>query len=187
MSIDQMSGESTGVLPWIGQSYANGGFEGKRVLILGESHYRPIEQKIQDFSMNVVKWHVYTKRVRVFTKVQKILAAIPVGKPVSDDQRSAFWESVAFDNYIQTSVGERSRIRPSPEMWEAAEKPFLQTLNTLKPEFLIVLGKELEKNVSPLIVGIEDIKCVYVKHPSAFGSKLAVAQATFQNVFSLKK
>ena len=137
--------------------------------------------------MNVVKWHVYTKRVRVFTKVQKILAAIPVGKPVSDDQRSAFWESVAFDNYIQTSVGEHARDRPTPEMWEAAKKPFLQTLNRLKPEYLIVLGRELEKNVSPLVAGIEEIKIVYVTHPSAPKFKLGVAQDAFRNVFSSGK
>jgi len=187
MSIDQTSDARIGFQPWIGQNYATTGFKGKKVLILGESHYRPIEQKIQDFSMNVIKWHVYTKRVRVFTKVEMVLTNIPARESVSDDQRSAFWESLAFDNYIQTSVGEHARDRPTPEMWEAAKKPFLQTLNRLKPEYLVVLGRELEKNVSPLVAGIEEIKIVYVTHPSAPKFKLGVAQDAFRNVFSSGK
>ena len=50
------------------------------------------------------------------------------------------WQSVAFTNYIPTSVGEGPGIRPSDAAWKQAEREWPALLDRLKPRVIIVLG-----------------------------------------------
>nr|WP_282557316.1 MULTISPECIES: hypothetical protein [Providencia] len=78
--------------------------------------------------------------------------------------RSNFWEHVAFYNYIQSIVEESGRIRPTNEMWEEAEKPFLVVVESLKPDVVIVLGSMLGEWVPALN---DNVKVAYLYHPSS--------------------
>lgn len=68
---------------------------------------------------------------------------IVTGQHHREADRSAFWNDVAFYNYVQVSVGDSARVRPTAEMFGAAERPFWRTLRELKPTHMLVLGAEL--------------------------------------------
>jgi hypothetical protein len=147
--------------PWIGSRYTTDGIRGVRLLILGESHYGFPGEMRPTFTADVVRALGQQHRFRFFTVIQRLVTG---GSGwLSNDDRSEFWERVAFYNYIQSFPGTRPRWRPTPEMWLAAREPFLQTLSELSPQLLLVLGLELHRNLPelPFRIGV----CI-VSHPS---------------------
>ena len=151
--------------PWVGNKYWSDGLKGVRVLILGESHYGDEGTHNPDFTKEVVKEWGQEKRNRFFTVVQKLVLGQGAG-PVSDEQRSDFWEHVAFYNFVQSLVGTGPRERPTQEMWAAAKAPFLSTVSELKPQVLVVLGFELADNLPVLP---SEVRVCTVQHPSSNG------------------
>jgi hypothetical protein len=87
--------------------------------------------------------------------------------------RAAFWEMVAYCNFIQSFPGARSRIRPSQEMWSMGRESLLLTVHELKPQLVIVLGKELKGHLPELPEGVQ---VCGVPHPSGRGFALNVLQ-----------
>ncbi len=147
--------------PWVGQHYKDG-IGGKRVLILGESHYGDKGDETSEFTRLIIENHGIKKgKHRIYARIKVLIA----GGGLSDPQRDEFWQKVAFYNYIQTAIA-RPRIRPTPEQWEAATDPFLDTVSELSPEFVVVLGVELGKHLPPLPGGV--VAC-NLKHPSSWG------------------
>lgn len=147
--------------PWIGSKYFNSNRFGVRVLILGESHYAP-DNASPTFTSQIVRDEAQDGRHSFFTKVSKVLLGLGNGW-IDDETRSEVWEHVAFYNYIQGLVGKGSRIRPSQEMWANSRRPFLYVLNELKPDVLLVLGKQLANNLP----GTPDsIEVCQIQHPS---------------------
>src|SRR5579871_1141391 len=140
--------------PWIGGRYAGEGIRGVRLLILGESHYSEPKDNRSGFTEDVVREFVQGRRHRFFTVAQRLVSG-GRGWP-SDTDRKEFWDRVAFYNYIQTCL-QATRCRPTPVMWLAAREPFLQTLGGLvpRPQLLLVLGRELRRNLPELPAEIE--------------------------------
>ena len=150
--------------PWIGKRYENRELFGLRILLLGESHYGEPGEENENFTIDVVKYWGQKERLRFFTITAKFLLGKGTGEWLSDNERSDFWEKVAFYNYIQELVGNNSRIRPTSEMWENAKASFLLLCDVLKPELIVVLGKELCSNL-PAIPSKYPYCCV--RHPSS--------------------
>ncbi|MDQ1087007.1 hypothetical protein [Siphonobacter sp. SORGH_AS_1065] len=155
-----------GFLPWVGDKY----FESKpRILILGESHYGQPEDYSNDFTQWVVNEYAVkpANRLRFFTTIANTITGHSGW--MEDEKRSEFWHSVAFYNYIQELVGTGARIRPSDEMWVQAQALFFETLTTLKPEIVIVLGKELSWYVQDALKNkvIGETHFCYWAHPAA--------------------
>ena len=67
----------------------------------------------------------------------------------SEVDRSEFWNDIAFYNYVQQPVGDSPRVRPTFEMFEAAQGAFWETLRELTPTHMLVLGAALWKNLPP--------------------------------------
>ena len=131
--------------PWIGSDYTGAGLGGRRILILGESHYiGDPEWDTPDFSEVVVRKFGIVEPRRFFTVVRRTVQ--PEGGE-SPEERSSFWNSVAFYNYVQSSAGKGPRERPTPEMWRDAAVPFFEVLSALKPHGMVVLGRELWWNL----------------------------------------
>lgn len=131
--------------PWCGCRYTDAPF-GKRVLILGESHYDPDAETPID-QMPTSQKRLFTQRCiqdqiegaqrkRFWTN---IAATFLNHLPTLADKK-VFWHSVAFYNYVQSSAGLRPRMRPTKEQWRAAQAPFVEVLERWKPEVIIVLG-----------------------------------------------
>ena len=149
--------------PWIGSKYATTNAFGKRILVLGESHYGNPYAATTDFTSDVVREYGQRTRYAFFTKVAKVLLQKDKSAWLSDVQRSEVWEHVAFYNYIQELVGDYSRQRPTYEMWLAAERPFLEVIAQLRPHLVLVLGTELARWIPALPA---EITVCTIQHPS---------------------
>jgi hypothetical protein len=148
--------------PWVGSQYELG-IGGVKVLILGEAHYGAPGEEAADFTRAIVMKLGQTERFRFFTVTQKLVS----GEEgyVTNSQRAEFWERVAFCNFIQKFPGESPRIRPTPEMWRDAVEPFIATLEELRPDMVLVLGKELH---GMLPVASDKVSYCYIQHPSSY-------------------
>jgi hypothetical protein len=120
-----------------------------------------------------------TRRHRFFTTIQKLVEDVPRGRWVRNDQREAFWNSVAFYNFVQSFVGAQPRCRPTSEMWDAAAKPFLEVLGKLQPQILIVLGSELRSHLPRFSA---EIRPCFIQHPSSRSFHFDESQDTIRRV-----
>jgi hypothetical protein len=153
--------------PWVGKSYDAEGFFGRRVLILGESHYGTPEQETASFTRECVESLAKAANGhRFFTVVAKLLFGTSPGVKLSRDQRSWLWDRVAFYNYIQAFPSHTSRVRPTGEMWSTAAQCFPALLQRLRPEFVLVLGRELAERIPPIP---PPTSVCAIPHPSSFG------------------
>ena len=127
--------------PWIGERYWTG-LEGCRTLVLGEAHYE--WEKNQTLWPELTIECVREQRDGEWTKQfwTNIVVAFLGYRPSLEDKKK-FWDSMAFYNYIQESVGFGARVRPTRSMWLQAEQPFFSVLNQLQPHLLVVLGYSL--------------------------------------------
>lgn len=140
-------------LPWIGKDYQNGGIFGKRILVLGESHYcgsctrEMCEHNFddcRDFTVSVVsdsylnKQREYANWMKTFTCFERSL----VGEWTDEESRIKIWDSVAFYNYLQYALDTPGKAGES-DAYQKAIEPFYQVLDYCKPELIIVWGKRL--------------------------------------------
>ena len=163
--------------PWVGAQYWTVGLGGVRVLILGESHYGDIGAESATFTTEVVREWAQDKRHRFFTVTQKLVAGIGTDEWVTDEERAAFWEQVAFYNFVQAFPGPEPRYRPTQEMWAAASPAFLATLAELKPQVVVILGIELQGYLPEVPNGIH---LCFAQHPSSRGFQYGQWQPAIQ-------
>ncbi len=133
--------------PWVGASYGRDNrFGGVRLLILGESHYG-IGEEHHNTTQDVVRcWGQELPELRgnehrhmgFFTKTSKLLRR-DSGELTQPD-REAIWEDVAFYNFVQTFVGDCPRTRPTGNQWRDAQEPLDTVLSVLDPDAMLVLG-----------------------------------------------
>ena len=72
------------------------------------------------------------------------------------EQLRSVWDRVAFTNYVNGTVGRGPENRPTPEMWDAARRAFPSLLADLKPQRVIVFGKEMWSEMPPTNVAGTD-------------------------------
>lgn len=171
--------------PWRGSSY-DMGWRGLRILLLGESHYREVDKDYSPvgFTSGVVRRSAIDGPTeRFFTTIYR---AVTGGAIPSVAERSTFWESVAFYNYVQAWVGVGPRYRPTSADWGTGPAPFQSVLESLKPDCVLVLGQELWRNIPhaanettvPLVpsgtavirlyqTGTRQIPAAMIHHPSS--------------------
>lgn len=130
--------------PWIGQNYASGR-EGKRVLVLGESHYA------WENAPERPEWtrHYIQKGIEgVKHKFRTRIAATFAGRILTTEaERHEFWHSIAFANYIPVSVGEAPSQDPTEDMWKAAIPVLADLLATQRPNLLLILSHEVWRRI----------------------------------------
>jgi len=149
--------------PWIGDKYFDSDYFGVRVLVLGESHYGEKQEMRPTITTEVVRWLAQRERHSFFTKVSKVLLGAGKETWLDNKTRSDIWEHIAFYNYIQGFVGNDSRIRPTYDLWNLSREPFLEVVTKLSPAVILVLGKELGRNIPDLPKSIQ-VCCI--QHPS---------------------
>lgn len=130
-------------LPWIGNRY-QAGWNGKRIMVLGESHYCPsYEEALPQITNRVMadlldENSEHESYKNTFTRFANALT----GKSLSFDEKKAFWHSVLFYNYVQVPLPV-ARIAPSEEDFAMSETAFFEVIDTYQPDYIIVLGKRL--------------------------------------------
>ncbi|MBR4350066.1 MAG: hypothetical protein IKP99_05000 [Bacteroidales bacterium] len=133
-------------LPWVGKNYKNGGVFNKRILVVGESHYcgqcdrKECEEHFYHCGRNYTEYTILKhlndtleKGGKTYTTFERAL----VGGAPDEEIKRAIWNSIAFYNYLQYAL-EKPRMKGEDSAYDAAEKPFFQVLDELKPELIIV-------------------------------------------------
>lgn len=118
-------------------------------MILGESHYDESYGQGDRLTEFVVRGHVERrgKQYAFWTKIGRTFVGPSYGDPAS---RRAFWDSVAFYNYVQDFVGTAARQRPTPAHFRSSWAPFGSVLGELQPDVVIALGFGLWGAMEPL-------------------------------------
>lgn len=145
--------------PWVGKNYFSNGYNGKRILVLGESHYCPQELSptgrcypiCKRSLMNEICFSQTEEAIAEFindysgNKYQQTFLCFEraiVGKELTIEEREEFWNSIVFYNYIQFCQGGPRRPLPS-ESWSDSEKAFAEILDIYSPDYIIVWGVRL--------------------------------------------
>jgi hypothetical protein len=149
--------------PYIGKNYFEKGYSGKKLMILGESHYcsdlqdKDCQCGQAEKCLQLSKCEVFTTDAlnRFFDYKKGIAESEPwmttftrftdvfLGKKVSNEKLLAFWDDVMFYNYVQKAIG-GSRTSPAEQNFEDSEKAFFEVLDTYQPDLIIVWGARLE-------------------------------------------
>lgn len=142
--------------PWVGQDYSSGGIFGKRIMVLGESHYcsdmcptcgADFNCECNEFTTNVVKIYLDHNNEReswmnTFLKFERSL----VNHETTPEESLKIWNSLLFYNYLQTAMP-GARVAGTTEQYKAAEEPFFSVLEQYQPDLLIVWGVRLWDNM----------------------------------------
>jgi len=147
--------------PYAGDEY-HIGYCGKKLLILGESHYcdqiyntttdcgkeEECQQlpECQNFTIDVLERFLDSKEtgkkerwMRTFTRFTNIF----LGGRATKEEVLVFWDCVMFYNYVQMAM-EHSRIPPDKHYFAISETAFFEVLEEYKPDLVIVWGARLE-------------------------------------------
>ena len=152
-------------LPFVGDNYEHGisfdkegnlvlGTEeklGKRVLVLGESHYCDgdccdcgnfkLHKECAEFTRNVINEYLDESKerqnwMRTFLKFERALSN---ADPNID--RNSIWNHLMFYNYLQRPL--RGLRMADEKYYEEAKEPFFAILEKYKPDYIIVWGRRL--------------------------------------------
>lgn len=147
--------------PWIGKNYFTSGYHGKKILVLGESHYcsevsqegscYPIcskanmTEKCHGFTKNGLHDLIYNysgignrRYEQTFLCFERAIE----GKVLSQKEREDFWESIMFYNFLQY-VQEGPRMPVKSEYWNNSEQAFKEVLEMYLPDYIIIWGTRL--------------------------------------------
>jgi len=135
--------------PWVGDNYSNG-FNGKRILALGDSHYSKGNED-ENFVHNLVEHFIAYKRgdtghlgyMNTYTK----FANIVLGEKVDKEATIDFWNSIVFYNYVQKSQAGHS-ISPSEKEYDSSQNAFEEILEEYQPDLIIIWGWRLRSKIT---------------------------------------
>lgn len=139
--------------PFVGSSYASGGMFGKRIMVLGESHY--CDESCADcgdslhhcdcmeFTNNAIRQYLddsveRQRWMQTFLKFERSL----VGQETNQALRQRIWQSVVFYNYLQVAMGGPREAGTTAQYRQAGETLF-SVMEKYQPEYLIAWGNRL--------------------------------------------
>ena len=145
--------------PWVGKNYQSGGFRGKKILVLGESHYcvtplkkggkcyplckkHKMNSSCNDFTEDVMNDILYHYDGEPYMQTFLCFERAVLGKELNQKEREDFWKSVIFYNYIQYALSGPG-IKPQDEYWKQSESAFKEILEVYMPDYIIVWGSRL--------------------------------------------
>jgi hypothetical protein len=155
--------------PWVGKNYNAAGFNGKRLLVLGESCYcggcspggdcaggEPQEwwdekewEECRNKIPDVVAGFLASAKSdpkKGKRNTYRRFTDVFMGRDCTPDEIQAFWNSFVFYNYVQTAP-EGPSIAPKPQEWKTGEKPFFEVLAEYNPDVIIAWGRRLWDNM----------------------------------------
>ena len=154
--------------PWVGENYENG-FNGKKILVLGDSHYcdkynncgnkcgnlNIDDDKCRNFTTNVVEHFIEYKNggghmpwMNTYTNFTNVL----LGEKADNKATIEFWNSIVFYNYVQKAQPSRE-ISPSDEDYNNSHPAFIEVLEEYQPDLIFVWGWILWRKIKK--IGIE--------------------------------
>ena len=128
-------------LPFVGKDYKNGGMFGKRIMVLGDSHYgsvpdanitRDVMAQYLDADCEREGW------MNTFLKFERSL----VNKETTASDSQRIWQSLLFYNYLQVLL-DGPREAGTDQEYRDSAAAFFQVMEQYQPDLLIVWGKRL--------------------------------------------
>jgi hypothetical protein len=152
---------------WIGSEYQQQG----RILILGESWYgddEPLTGYIQ-------RWARGEQQDTLFACLYNSLSGRRQEQS-TPAQRLAWWQTIAFCNFIPGSLGATNDQRPTPAQFRAARVPFASTLVELAPKGVWIVGIGQAEHSQSVV---KDFGAIFevVRHPRSGVSAMALKQS----------
>lgn len=136
--------------PWVGENYETGIHQGKKLMILGESHYcaNPETEATENITIKIIEdlldpFSEHEGYKNTYTKFAK---AVVGEKQFSDETKKEFWQHVIFYNYVQTAIS-GARVSPTTEQFRNSEQAFFEIISQYQPNLIIVWGKRLYNNL----------------------------------------
>ena len=143
--------------PWVGENYDSGGISGgifgKKILVVGESHYCTCElckdkcgtqalSPCEDLNPDVeVKKYLAGQTITTYKKFERSLRLAH-----TREESNAIWNSIVFYNYLQEALP-NAKCVPTTRQWKNAEETFLEIINKFTPQLIICWGKRLYVNM----------------------------------------
>lgn len=137
--------------PWIGSQYSTGGIFGKRIMVLGDSHYCGTPcgccgvspTKCNRFTTDVIEAYLDPTCERegwmsTYLKFERSL----VNHETTLDESRKIWDSLLFYNFLQVAM-QGPRQAGTPEQYRSAAGPFFSVMNQYQPDLLVVWGVRL--------------------------------------------
>lgn len=128
-------------LPFVGSSYGTNNIFGKKIMVLGDSHYGSVTSP--SITKDVLAQYLNPNIERegwmnTFLKFERSL----VGKETTKQDSQTIWSSLLFYNYLQVLL-DGPREAGTDQQYQDSEDAFFQVLEEYQPEILIVWGKRL--------------------------------------------
>lgn len=143
--------------PFIGKEYETG-LLGKRLLILGESHYcKNIDEYHSNITIDIINdlldpLSLHEEYKNTYIKFSNAIACRKLDKT----ERGVVWNKVSFYNYVQEPIS-GPRKSPTRQMFCRSEDAFWEVLELLRPDGVIVWGKRLYNNLPNVGQQLEDL------------------------------
>lgn len=182
----ELQGKGVKFLPFVGENYEHGiSFDkdgnlvlgtkenpGKKVLVLGESHYCDEElsdEELSSFTREVLDCYLNSEeRYRWMSTFVKFERALSNTVTNVEDSKS-IWNHLIFYNYLQLLL-RGARIAGDSEDYEEAKTPFFAILKQYQPDYIIVWGRRLFDNL-PYENGVEG-KCMPIININSWSYKI---------------
>ncbi len=147
-----MKSTKTSILfrPWVGAEYEKG-IGGKRLLVLGESHYSDtadpeltqiVMKKLLDYKLGKEE---HASWMNTFTVFERSVA----NRRLSGEESCAFWNSVLFCNFLQEVTTEAPRQALAVNDLQRSADAFFKLLEEHRPEYIIAWGGRLWDKLLP--------------------------------------
>ena len=161
--------------PWVGKCYQTGGLFRKKILAVGESFYCSEEEAISTLTDKVVNDYLAIRNgenrqnngdwIKTYLKFERSL----IGEETTPEDSRKIWDSIAFYNYLQVPMF-GARESGSRDDYKNAEKPFIEVIDELQPDLIIVWGvgklysylpEDRWEVGEPFVIDGYEVKCGY--------------------------
>jgi hypothetical protein len=136
----------------VGKDYGTAAlFDKLRLLIVGESHYEWCDacwaqrlQRTPDLTAYCIAERISRLGAPGLLQHWSKIENAFLGSAATRSDRRDFWQSVAYYNFLQETVGRGSRIPiKTAGIWSAARAPFLSIVDALRPDLIVVAGRRV--------------------------------------------
>lgn len=134
--------------PFVGKNYTTG-ICGKRIMVLGESHYCAHESEaIPEITNNIIVdlWNSDSEHEGFKNTYTKFIKALSGTESVSFEEKREWWNKVLFYNYVQVAMSQ-PRESPSASDFRNSETAFFEVLNQYCPDCILVWGRRLYEHL----------------------------------------
>ncbi len=158
---------------WIGDYYAR---SPARILILGESWYANVEP----LAVYVPRWARGEINDYTFSRLFNGASGLHTER-ATQAQRLAWWNGIAFYNFVPGTVGNSRSDRPTRAAFIAARDPLTAVLDRLRPQGVWIIGKQQAEH-SADVVRLFGAAYEVTPHTASYGLSSAALATSWANL-----